>query len=300
MRRAEAGGATGARRRRGRPRAGVVAGALSVTLSVTLSLALALALSLAPAGTAATSRPRAGDDVTDARTRARAIAAQVVALQPRVRAARAAYDEALGGLASAVTTDVGASARLDAAEQEAAAARTRREGRMRALYKAGGPALLYASVLDARSEVVARMRSRLRGVDFGTNVRRNLTAVLTELLPLDHRRAVETRIHLAFATRAATTPALADIQRGALDEIHRALTEAFELAWGSRVSRTRCALAAHAALAAADGLALHAVSSGGWLSARRQSATLGLALDALVSVGRPGASAGGPTTGDPG
>lgn len=152
----------------------------------------------------------------------------------------------------------------------------------------------------AYGEVVARIRSRLRGVDFGTNVRRNLTAVLTELLPLDHRRAVETRIHLAFATRAATTPALADIQRGALDEIHRALTEAFELAWGSRVSRTRCALAAHAALAAADGLALHAVSSGGWLSARRQSATLGLALDALVSVGRPGASAGGPTTGDPG
>ena len=136
----------------------------------------------------------------------------------------------------------------------------------------------------AYEEVVRRIRSRLEAVELGAGMRQNLSAVLAELLPLDEQRVVECRIHLAFAARAATLPQLAHIQRVALAEIHEAVTQTFATAWGPRCSRAACALAAHAAIATADGLALHAVSSGGWLPRRRQTATLELALDALISI----------------
>ena len=136
----------------------------------------------------------------------------------------------------------------------------------------------------AYEEVVRRIRSRLEAVKPGADVRQNLTAVLAELLPLDKRRVVESRVHLAFAARAATMPELARIQRDALAEIHTAVTQAFTTAWGDHASPGDCALAAHAAIAVADGLALHAVSSAGWLPRRRQTATLELALDALMSI----------------
>lgn len=142
-----------------------------------------------------------------------------------------------------------------------------------------------AMLAAAYDEVIARIRSRLQAVRLGADVRQNLAAVLTELLPLDRRRVAECRVHLAFAARAATVPALARTQRMALDEIHRAITRAFTTAWGPDASPTRCALAAHAALAAADGLALHAVSSGRWLTKPRQTATLELVLDALLRIG---------------
>jgi AcrR family transcriptional regulator len=137
----------------------------------------------------------------------------------------------------------------------------------------------------AYAEVLARIRSRLEGVRFGADVRRNLSAVLTQLLPLDDRRTAECRVHLAFAARAATAPDLAATQRRALTELHNELTDAFAGAWGGAVVRSTCALAAHAAIAIGDGLALHAVSSDGWLPRRRQVATLDLALDALMAMG---------------
>ena len=136
----------------------------------------------------------------------------------------------------------------------------------------------------AYEEVIARIRSRLQAVKRGTDMRQNLSAVLAELLPLDPRRVVESRIHLAFAARAATMPELAHTQRDALAEIHTAVTQAFATVWADHASRTTCALAAHAAIAAADGLALHAISSGSWLPRHRQTATLELALDALMSI----------------
>ena len=136
----------------------------------------------------------------------------------------------------------------------------------------------------AYEEVIRRIRSRLQAVTLGTDMRQNLSTLLAELLPLDPRRVVESRIHLAFAARAATMPELAQTQRDALAELHTAVTQAFATAWGDHASRATCALAAHAAIATADGLALHAVSSAGWLPRRRQTATLELALDALMST----------------
>jgi AcrR family transcriptional regulator len=131
-------------------------------------------------------------------------------------------------------------------------------------------------------EVVRRIRTRMTSVCPGPDVRRNMSAVLSELLPLDSSRAAEARIQLAFAARAATSAALADIQRTVLTEITEALTKAFTLAAVGSATTEQCEVAAHVAVAAADGLALHAVSSGGWLSAPQLAAALEVLLDALV------------------
>lgn len=141
-----------------------------------------------------------------------------------------------------------------------------------------------AMLAAAYDEVVRRLRARLEAVPIGADVRGNLSAVLAELLPLDRRRIVETRLHLAFAARAAASPALAETQRAALAEIHEGLTEAFAAAWGGGATRADASLAAHAAIAVTDGIALHAVSSGRWLSRRRQRDVLELALDALTAL----------------
>ncbi len=141
-----------------------------------------------------------------------------------------------------------------------------------------------AMLSAAYEEVVARIRSRLRAVKIGSDPRQNLTVLLRELLPLDENRADECRIHLAFAARAATAPELAEIQRTSLAELHAAVAEAFTAAWHGHASRTACVTAAHAAIAAADGLALHAVSSDGWLLRRRQLATVDLVVDALMAT----------------
>lgn len=141
-----------------------------------------------------------------------------------------------------------------------------------------------AMLSAAYEEVVARIRTRLQAVKLGADPRKNLAVVLRELLPLDEQRTVECRIHLAFAARAATKPELAQIQRASLAELHAGVTDAFTLAWNGRASRASSAVAAHAAIAIADGLALHAVSSESWLPPRRQTACLNFALDALMAV----------------
>ncbi len=82
------------------------------------------------------------------------------------------------------------------------------------------------------------------------------------------------------------SPLLADIQSSVLTELHQGLTEAFMHAWVGRATRTRCELAAHVAAAVADGLALHAVSTVGWLSEPRMADALDLALDMLTTEPR--------------
>jgi AcrR family transcriptional regulator len=134
----------------------------------------------------------------------------------------------------------------------------------------------------AFAEVVRRVRTRLASVEYGGDVRSNLSTVLRELLPLDVRRTEEARIMLAFATRATTSPALADIQRSVLAEIHGALSEAFARAMNDRASAAEAKRAAHLAIAAADGLALHAVSAPGWISRRQLAAALELLLERLL------------------
>jgi AcrR family transcriptional regulator len=135
----------------------------------------------------------------------------------------------------------------------------------------------------AYTETVRRIRARLEALPLGADGRRNMTLVLRELLPLDEQRRTETRVYVAFAAAAATAPSLAEIQQSVLTELHTALTDAFAAAWGNTATRTRCRLAAHAAIALADGLALHAVTTTGWLPSRHLTATVELVLDALLS-----------------
>ena len=135
----------------------------------------------------------------------------------------------------------------------------------------------------AFNEVVRRIRVRVTAaVCSGPDVRSNISAVLHELLPLDGRRAEEARIQVAFAARAATSPALAAIQQTVLTEITEALTGAFRLAAATSASAAQCRLAAHVAVAAVDGLALHAVSSKGWIAASQLTAAAELLLEVLV------------------
>jgi len=137
---------------------------------------------------------------------------------------------------------------------------------------------------QAYEEAVGRIRARVEGVRLGPDVRANLIAVLSELLPLDPERAAETRVHLSFATLAATSPGLAATQAAALAELHAAVAAAFDAAWEGEVAARTVALAAHAAVAATDGIALHAVSAGDWLAPRQQRATLRLVVDALLAT----------------
>ncbi len=135
----------------------------------------------------------------------------------------------------------------------------------------------------AYAESLRRIRARLQGLQLGPDHRHNMTLVLRELLPLDKRRRIEAQVYLAFAAAAPTSPALAEIQQGALAELHTALTDAFAQAWGAEVPRARCRLAAHAAIALADGLALHAVTTTRWLGTGQLTATVDLVLDALLN-----------------
>jgi len=143
---------------------------------------------------------------------------------------------------------------------------------------------------EAFEEVVRRIRDRIGSVRLTSDVRRNLGTVLRELLPLDSRRASEVRIVLAFAARAATAPRLAAVQRTVLTELRAGVAEGFASAGAG--SPARCAQLAGVAVAAADGLALHAVSSPDLLSPRRMTASLDVMLDALLALSPPAAPSG--------
>lgn len=137
-----------------------------------------------------------------------------------------------------------------------------------------------AMLTAAFTEVVRRIRERVANVVPGPDVSRNLAAVLRELLPLDERRSAEVRIQVAFAARAATAPALAALQAGILAEVTESIAEVIALARHGEDGPEDTRRKAHIALAAVDGLALHAVSSGDWLD----PSTLTDAVDHLIGT----------------
>ncbi len=135
-------------------------------------------------------------------------------------------------------------------------------------------------LIAAFQEVVRRVRVRLTSVVQSTNVRRNLSAVLRQLLPLDETRTEEARIYVAFAVRAMHSPSLAAIHQAVLDEVREALTEAITSVGDH--DRPAARLVAQALVAATDGLALHAVSTADWLTPARAIKVLDLLVDVLV------------------
>ena len=133
----------------------------------------------------------------------------------------------------------------------------------------------------AYTEAVRRIRVRLQALHLGPDRRRNMTLVLRQLLPLDDVRRVESRVYLSFAAAAAYSASLAEIQQEILTELHTVLTDAFGMAWGEAESHIRCRLAAHTVIALVDGLALHAVTTTGWLDDRQLTGAVELVLKGL-------------------
>ncbi|HEX7189150.1 MAG TPA: lytic murein transglycosylase [Actinomycetes bacterium] len=102
--------------------------------------------------------PARAETAEEARAEARAVAARMDAMQPRVEKALAAYDRALGRLAVGVTRSLSAEQAADQAVALEAEHRDAETDRVRAIYMTGGAAALYASVLDAGGPVDAMAR----------------------------------------------------------------------------------------------------------------------------------------------
>ena len=136
-------------------------------------------------------------------------------------------------------------------------------------------------------QVVERTRARVAGIDAGAGPRRALGAALRELLPLDQARLAECRVYLAFAARAATTPALAAVQREALSAIQAELEQALSVATAARNPGPGLdtALEARLLLAVVDGLMFDAVSAPGTLTPADLEAALDAHLDRLLPAG---------------
>lgn len=133
-------------------------------------------------------------------------------------------------------------------------------------------------------QVVERTRTRLAGIDAGAGPRQALGAALRELLPLDQARLAECRVYLAFAARAATTPALAAVQEETLRAIQTELGQALSTAAMTRNDRPGLDtdLEARLLLAVVDGLMFDAVSAPGTLTPAELEAALDAHLDRLL------------------
>jgi AcrR family transcriptional regulator len=133
--------------------------------------------------------------------------------------------------------------------------------------------------------VVARTMERALAVDQSKGVRHALADILAQLLPLDEERRAETTVHLAFATRAAVEPALAEVQSETLESVRSQLTELLLAAGrdaGRRADRRRARRDAVRLLALVDGLALHAVSAPGQLTPADLRAALEQTLSSVL------------------
>jgi AcrR family transcriptional regulator len=119
----------------------------------------------------------------------------------------------------------------------------------------------------AFEQLVERVRSRVARIDPADPLNERLVIALSQLLPLDGQREHEARVMLSFAARAATSEALASIQRRTLTELRDELTDQLS-ADGIDMPDVRATLL----LAAVDGLTLDAVSSGMYTTAELSAA----------------------------
>jgi AcrR family transcriptional regulator len=136
----------------------------------------------------------------------------------------------------------------------------------------------YFSTKDAMlsfafARVLQRTLQRVRAVTPEQDVRRRLSRLLRELLPLDEARRSEAAVALAFSSRAATSPALAEVQAETQRQIRGALSDIFRLT-ASQDPETDAILV----LAVVDGLTLRAIRAPG----QTRSDELVRALDAYL------------------
>lgn len=136
-------------------------------------------------------------------------------------------------------------------------------------------------------EVLRRIRTRLEAIEGVSDPRQRLRSVLLELLPLDARRHDECVIHLAFAAVAPTRPALQQIQTAALGELHEVLAQLVVAAGAEPGNTEEATRLARTLAATADGLALHAVSTGD-AAPQTLTASVDVMLDRLLGPSAAG------------
>jgi len=179
-----------------------------------LTAACAAALSIAvPAG---------ADPVGDARARAAALAKTVQDLQTRAEVATERYDALEARLGAAVTARMLAQRDVEAAQQGTAAAESMSEDRVRALYEAGGPTSLLATVLDGSDLTDALSRYHDVSLVLGTDRTRvdsqaaKESQVAAVAARLSSAAADVTHLQAAAAAAAARVRALVDAGQAAL------------------------------------------------------------------------------------
>lgn len=107
--------------------------------------------------------------------------------------------------------------------------------------------------------IAASIGQRLSSIGDTGTASDALRRALLELLPLDDLRSVESRVYLAFAAKAAVSPAIAAVQHNLLSQTRTCLSLAFRRAidLGEMPADLDPDAASAATLALIDGLLLH-------------------------------------------
>ena len=134
----------------------------------------------------------------------------------------------------------------------------------------------------AFNEVVRRIRVRVTAACFGPDARANIAAVLLRAAAARRQACRRSPDPAGLRRSGGDLAGACHDPADRLTEVTEALTEAFRRAAAASAPAEQCRLAARVALAAADGLALHAVSSKGWILASQLTAELALVLNVLV------------------
>lgn len=122
---------------------------------------------------------------------------------------------------------------------------------------------------EAFSRVVARVTARVESGGASTAAsgsEARLVELLCQLLPLDADRAAEARVMMEFAVAAIGRPELADLQTATLERVVDDVAKAFAAIRSADQARVIDRRNARLAVAAVDGLTLHALSAPNLLS----------------------------------
>lgn len=140
-------------------------------------------------------------------------------------------------------------------------------------------------LVAAFRQVVATTAARLQAQPRANSIRATLESTLRELLPLDAQRLAEGRIYIAFAARAAVSPALSEIQADTLARITATLEATLNDAVdaGEVAADLHPVTEARSVLALADGLTLQAISAPGSLRPPDLIRALDVYLDRLFT-----------------
>lgn len=133
---------------------------------------------------------------------------------------------------------------------------------------------------------IGRIRARAAGIARTGSVGSVIRKVLLEFLPLDDVRRRESRVYLAFAARAAVTPALANYQHSLLSGLREQCASAFRLAVdrGESVAEFDPTAAAVEVAALVDGLILQLLSDPDGLPAATATEVLDTCLRRYVAI----------------